>query len=125
MKEAYRTASSERRSMLNQHKEIERIRQTTSKIWSKLGRHKDERSKSPMVVEHKSEAAVSTFIFRHQVYSLGSVVIALVRLSVFKYLRDRSLVFSETLHEVRGQLSKKSDMAEILKKNLNPGIKGD
>ena len=26
-----------------------------------------------------------------------------VRLSVFKYLGDRSLVFSETLHEVRGQ----------------------
>ena len=48
-----------------------------------------------------------------------------VRVSVFKYLRDRSLVFSETLHEVRGQLSKKSDTAEILKKNLNPGIKGD
>ena len=63
------------------------------------------------------------------VYPLGSIVIALVRLSVspsvFKYLRDRSLVFSETLHEVRGQLSKKSDTAEILKKNLNPGIKGD
>ena len=48
-----------------------------------------------------------------------------VCLSVFKYLRDRSLVFSETLHQVRGQLSKKSDTAEILKKNLNPGIKGD
>ena len=26
-----------------------------------------------------------------------------VRLSVFRYLRDRSLVFSETLHEVSGQ----------------------
>ena len=48
-----------------------------------------------------------------------------VCLSVFKYLRDRSLVFSETLYEVRGQLSKKSDTAGILKKNLNPGIKGD
>ena len=48
-----------------------------------------------------------------------------VGLSVFKYLRDCSLVFSETLHEVRGQLSKKSDTAEILKKNLNMGIKGD
>ena len=45
--------------------------------------------------------------------------------SVFEYLRDRSLVYSETLHEVRVQLSKKSDMAEILKKNLNPRIKGD
>ena len=71
--------------------------------------------------------------FGPQVYPLGSIVIALVRLSVrpsvrlsvFKYLRDRSLVFFETLHEVRGQLSKKSDTAEILKKNLNPGIKGD
>ena len=40
-------------------------------------------------------------------------------------VRDRSLVFSETLHEVRGHLSKKSDTAEILKKNLNPGIKGE
>ena len=39
------------------------------------------------------------------------------RPSVFKYLRDRSLVFSETLHEVRGQLSKKSETAEILKKD--------
>ena len=48
-----------------------------------------------------------------------------VHLSVFKYLRDFSVVFSETLHEVRGQLSKKSETAEILKKNLNPGIKGD
>ena len=48
-----------------------------------------------------------------------------VSLSFFKYLRDRSLVFSETLHEVSGQLSKKSDTVEILKKNLNPGIKGD
>ena len=45
------------------------------------------------------------------VYPLGSLVIALVRpsvrvcvrVSVFKYLRDRSLVFSETLHEVAGQ----------------------
>ena len=58
--------------------------------------------------------------FRPRVYLMGSIVIALVRLSVclsvFKYLRDRSLVFSETLHEVRGQLSKKSDTAEILKK---------
>ena len=67
--------------------------------------------------------------FGPRVYPLGSIVIALVRPSVrpsvFKYLRDRSLVFSETLHEVRGQLSKKSDTAEILKKNLNPGIKGD
>ena len=50
------------------------------------------------------------FIFRHfgpRVYPLGSIVITLVRpsvrLSVFKYLGDRSLVFSETLHEVRGQ----------------------
>ena len=49
--------------------------------------------------------------FGPRVYPLGSIVIALVRLSVrpsvrlsvFKYLGDRSLVFSETLHEVRGQ----------------------
>ena len=34
---------------------------------------------------------------------------------------DSSLAF---LHEVRGQQSKKSDTAGILKKNLNPGIKG-
>ena len=68
--------------------------------------------------------------FGPRVYPLGPLVIALVRpcvlpVSVFKYLRDRSLVFSETFHEVRGQLSKKSDTAEILKKNLNPGIEGD
>ena len=59
---------------------------------------------------------------------MGSIVIALVHLSVclsvFEYLRDCSLVFSEILHKVRGQLSKKSGTAEILKKNLNPGIKG-
>ena len=44
-----------------------------------------------------------------RVYPMGSMVIALVspsvgplvRPSVFKYLGDRSLVFSETLHEVR------------------------
>ena len=62
--------------------------------------------------------------FGPQVYPLGSIVIALVRLSVslsvclsvLKFLRDRSLVFSETLHEFRGQLSKKKDTAEILKK---------
>ena len=47
-----------------------------------------------------------------------------VRLSVFKYLGDRSLVFSETLHEVRGQLSKKSDTAEIWKKILIRGLRG-
>ena len=45
--------------------------------------------------------------FGPRVYPLGSIVIALVRLSVcpsvcpsvFKYLKDRSLVFSKTLHE--------------------------
>ena len=50
-------------------------------------------------------------IFGPRVYPLGSLVIALVRVSVrvcvcvsvFKYLRDRSLVFSEILHEVAGQ----------------------
>ena len=47
-----------------------------------------------------------------------------VCLSVFKYLRDRSLVFSETLHEVAGIKSKKSDTARILKKKLNGGVKG-
>ena len=69
-------------------------------------------------------------IFGPRVYPIGSIVIAfvspsVVRPSVFKYLGNRSLVFSETLHEARGRLSKKSDTAEILKKNLNPGIKGD
>ena len=57
--------------------------------------------------------------FGSRVYPLGSIVIALVRLSVrqsvSKYLGDRSLVFSETLHEVGGQLNKKSDTAEILR----------
>ena len=43
------------------------------------------------------------------------LVIVLVCPSVFKHLRDCSLVFPETLHEVRGQLSKKSDTTEILK----------
>ena len=51
------------------------------------------------------------FHFGPRVYPLGSLVIALVRVSVrvcvcvsvFKYLRNRSLVFSETLHEVAGQ----------------------
>ena len=46
-------------------------------------------------------------IFGPRVYPKGSLVIALVRVcvcpSVFKYLRDRSLVFSETLQEVEGQ----------------------
>ena len=42
------------------------------------------------------------FYFGPRVYRRGSLVIALVRgLSVFKYLRDRSLVFSNFLHEVR------------------------
>ena len=45
--------------------------------------------------------------------------------SLFKCLKDSSFVFSETLHEVRGQLSKKNEMDEILKKNLIPGITGD
>ena len=54
---------------------------------------------------------VKSIIFGPRVYPLGSLVIALVRpsvrvcvrVSVFKYLRDRSLVFSEILHEVAGQ----------------------
>ena len=49
--------------------------------------------------------------FGPRVYLMGSMVITLVspsvrwsvRPSVFKYLGDHSLVFSETLHEVRGQ----------------------
>ena len=57
---------------------------------------------------------------------MGSIVIALVlqsvrplvRPSVFEYLGDRSLVFSETLHEVRGHQSKESGTAGVLKKNL-------
>ena len=72
---------------------------------------------------------VSSCYIGPRVYPLGSLVIALVRLSVrlsvFRCLGDRSVVFSENLHEFRGQLSKKSDTAKILKKNLNPGIKGD
>ena len=71
---------------------------------------------------------------------MGSLLISLVQLSkyhgpsihgrwsgqsVFKYLRDCLLVFSETLHEVRGHESKESDAARILEKNLNLGIKGD
>ena len=48
----------------------------------------------------------STFLgIGPRVYPKGSLVIALVRVcvSVLKYLGDRSSVFSETLHEVRGQ----------------------
>ena len=63
-----------------------------------------------------------------RVYQMGSMVIALVRpsasRSVFKYLGDRSLVFSETLHEVRGQLSKENDTTGILKKILIWGLRG-
>ena len=48
---------------------------------------------------------------------MGSIVIALasllVRSAVLEYLRNRPLVFSETLDEVRGQQSKESDMARI------------
>ena len=44
---------------------------------------------------------------KSRVYPMGSLVIALVRvsvrLSVFEYLRDRSLVFLKTLHEGGGQ----------------------
>ena len=51
------------------------------------------------------------FHFGPRVYPMGSMVIALVSLlvrplvrpSIFQYLRNRSLVFSETVHEVRGQ----------------------
>ena len=47
-----------------------------------------------------------TIIFGPQFLPRGSLVIVLVRpsvglWSVFKYLRDRSLVFSNFLHEVR------------------------
>ena len=38
------------------------------------------------------------------------------------YFRDRSLVFSESLHEVRGQESEESDTAGILKKILIWGL---
>ena len=56
----------------------------------------------------------------------GSLVIALVRVcvcvslcvSVFKYLRDFSLVFSSFLHEVRAPQGYKSDRARFLKKNV-------
>ena len=46
-----------------------------------------------------------------------------VRPSVFEYLRDRSLVFSQTLHEVRGHQSKESDTAGIFEnKSMNFGV---
>ena len=38
--------------------------------------------------------------------------------SVFKYLRDRSLVFPSFLHEVRAPFGYKSDRARFLKKNF-------
>ena len=44
--------------------------------------------------------------------------------SVFRYLRDSSLVFSETLHEVEGQLSKKKVTRLELKKKLIHGLRG-
>ena len=44
-----------------------------------------------------------------------------VRVSVFKYLRDRSLVFSETLHEVNAPQGYKSDRARFWKKILGGG----
>ena len=47
-----------------------------------------------------------------------------VRLSVFEYLRDRSLVFSETLHEVRGQLSKKVTRPRFWEKILIRRLRG-
>ena len=81
----------------------------------------------PVLVLVEHQAFLS--LFGPRVYPMGSMVIALVRPSVspfvFKYLGDRSFNFSETLLEFRGQLSKKSDTAGILKKNLNPGIKED
>ena len=57
-----------------------------------------------------SDSLHLTSYFGPRVYPLGSLVIALVRPSVcqsvcpsvFEYLGDRSLVFSETSHEVRG-----------------------
>ena len=54
---------------------------------------------------------------------MGSIVITLlsVRVSVSqssKFLRDRSLVLSETLHEVGAQLIKKSDIEGIFKKKI-------
>ena len=42
--------------------------------------------------------------------------------SVFKYLGNCSLVFSEILHKV---INKKSVKAGIVRKNLDPGIMGD
>ena len=44
-----------------------------------------------------------------------SLVSLSIRPSVFKYLRDCSLIFSKTLHEVWGQKSKRSDTTAILK----------
>ena len=59
----------------------------------------------------KSSSFRDLFLFKKyfgpRVYPKGSLVIALVRVSacvcqsVFKYLRDRLLVFSNFLHEVR------------------------
>ena len=55
----------------------------------------------------KDYGALQSIYFGPQVYLMWFYVIALVRLSVtlsvFKYLSDRSLVFSEILLEVRGQ----------------------
>ena len=63
------------------------------------------------------------------IYFRGSLVMALVRSlvrgrSVFKYLRDRSLVFSNFLHEVRAPQGYKSDKARFLRKNLGEVTNG-
>ena len=65
-----------------------------------------------LVIIFVSEIFLIAFsIFGPWVYPMGSIVIALVRPlvrllvrpSVFKYLEVRSLVFSETLYDGRGQ----------------------
>ena len=59
------------------------------------------------------------YYFAPWVYPTGSIVIAFVgpsvRLSIFEYLRERSLVFSEILYEVWDKKVKQSDTARISK----------
>ena len=60
-----------------------------------------------------------TFIFRRG----ACVPLYICWCYCLRYLRDRSF-FSKTLYEVRGQLSKRSDMTGISKKILIQGLRG-
>ena len=56
--------------------------------------------------------------FGTQVYPMGSIALvspSVVCPSVFQYLKEGSLVFSETLHDVSGSKKYESDTAVILK----------